>query len=60
MVKTRKDFFIIALGVASFIVGLVLIGNYIPFNWWVGGLGILLVVLGVFLLGLEIGEKTKR
>jgi len=60
MAKTKKDFFIIALAVASFIVGLVLIGNYIPQNWWAGGIGIFLIVLGIFLLGMQLGEKSKK
>lgn len=59
MARTKKDFFIIALGVASFIVGLVLIGNYIPRNWIGGGIGIFLVVLGIFCLGMVMGKPTK-
>ncbi len=57
MARTRKDFYMLALGVTSVVVGLVLIGNYIPRNWVGGGTGIALVVLGVYLTGLFIAPK---
>ena len=60
MVRTRKDFFTLAIGIASFIVGLVLIGNYIPQNWIGGGIGIGLVILGVYLTGIVVAEKPKQ
>ncbi len=47
----------LALGVTAVVVGLVLIGNYIPRNWAGGGIGIVLVALGVYLTGLFIAPK---
>ncbi len=51
MTRTRKDFFLLAIGISSFIVGFVLIGNFLLKNPVWGGLGILLVILGVYLTG---------
>ena len=45
MARTRKDFFMLATGIASFIIGFVLIGNFIPNNLLWGGLGALLMIL---------------
>lgn len=57
MARTRKDFYVLALGVTLVVVGLVLIGNYIPRNWVGGGIGIALVISGVYLTGLFIAPK---
>mgnify|MGYP001619148465 CR=1 FL=1 len=59
MVRARKDFFMLAVGIASFVLGLVFIGNFIPKNWWAGGVGIFLVVLGVYLTGMAITKNKK-
>ena len=59
MVRTRKDLFELAAGMASFIVGLVLIGNFIPNNWVFGGIGIALVILGVYLTGIVVTKSQK-
>ncbi len=52
MARTRKDFFTLAIGLASFVVGFILIGNYLLHNLPLGGLGILLLILGVYLIGI--------
>ncbi len=52
MARTRKDFFTLAVGIASSIVGFVLIGNFLLTNLLWGGVGILLVILGVYLTGI--------
>lgn len=59
MARTRTDFFMLAIGVASFIIGLVLIGNYLPKNIVGGGIGIILIIVGIYLTGIVIA-KPKR
>ncbi len=59
MVRTKKDFFELAAGVASFVVGLVLIGNFIPDNLVWAGIGIVLVILGVYLTGVVVTKDKK-
>lgn len=54
MARTRKDFFTLAVGLASFVVGFVLIGNYLLTDLRWGGLGILLLILGVYLIGIVV------
>ena len=59
MARTRKDFFMLATGIASFIIGLVLIGNYLPKNLVGGAAGIILLILGVYLTGIVIAKPKK-
>ena len=59
MARTRKDFFMLAVGIASFVSGLVLIGNFIPTNWLAGGAGIILVILGIYLTGITINKDKE-
>lgn len=59
MARTRKDFYVLALGVASFIIGLVLIGNYLPKNLVGGVAGIILLIVGIYLTGIVIAKPKK-